>query len=603
MSIPLDNLMAGSALEFLEPQLLTVQPSVSGTELVPAPPKLLTVQDVLEWVMADPALAKQQRRVESCALRKLARATKLPLAAIRLETDYLNNRVFTLPPNHVGVSKGRWRSICSTCRRVLKRAGIYVVGIRRNNALTDAWHSWLSRIPEKWVRRRLSTFARFCSARGIEPEHVTMAVFAAFEEEERLGTAKDGKKAASTYRSTCRAWNAARKLVAGWPPISVEVPTYNNRFSKPRDNFSQSFWADIEAYAAACSQETADIFDEEAPRRLRPKTLKARRELFWEMASAQVLRGRPIHEIVDLAALVEPTWVKEGLRFFIDRYKKIKSKRLLEFASTMKSVALNWPRRLAPGEKNSRTLVVEQLGRLCGPVDPGTAEFSDKNSETLSQFDDPAKVLKFLLLPHQIWHEMRKRKKPTAEDARLMMAAVAIELLVCTMIRLGNLAAIDMKKHFWSAKPATGAITHLVFEGSEVKNGQPLRLELGANTIALINDFKKRWWRLLANEPTTQLFPLEPDEGKRESCLRYLITSTVDKYLNIQVTPHQFRHIGCKLYIDRNPGDFETLRRILGHRRLETTMRFYARIEASKALNMFTAAVFAERNGVLAKWK
>src|SRR5258706_12909824 len=190
----------------------------------------------------------------------------------------------------------------------------------------------------------------------------------------------------------------------------------------------------------------------------------------------------------------------------------------------------------------------------------------------MEQGNAPAKVHNFPLLAQRIWLEMRKRNKPTPDDARIMMAAVAIELLICTMIRLGNLAGIDLKKNFWSAKPATGLNTHLFFDGSEVKNGQPLRLELGANTISLIDDFKKRWWPLLVNGPTTELFPLGPDDAKREARLRHLVSSTVAKYLDIQVTPHPFRPIGCELYIDRNPGDFETLRRILGHRRLETSV-------------------------------
>src|SRR5262245_44131747 len=120
--------MEGSAPGALEPQTTTCPSIVLGKELAPLSPVLLTVQDLIDFIAKEPGLEKQQRRNERCALGKLAQATKLPLAAIRLDPDYLNNEVFTIPHSHVGVSEGRWRSICSTCRGALKRAGIYTAG-------------------------------------------------------------------------------------------------------------------------------------------------------------------------------------------------------------------------------------------------------------------------------------------------------------------------------------------------------------------------------------------------------------------------------------------------------------------------------------------
>ena len=39
---------------------------------------------------------------------------------------------------------------------------------------------------------------------------------------------------------------------------------------------------------------------------------------------------------------------------------------------------------------------------------------------------------------------------------------------------------------------------------------------------------------------------------------------------------HLFRHFAGKLYLERHPGDYESVRRLLGHKKLDTTMTFYS---------------------------
>ncbi len=63
------------------------------------------------------------------------------------------------------------------------------------------------------------------------------------------------------------------------------------------------------------------------------------------------------------------------------------------------------------------------------------------------------------------------------------------------------------------------------------------------------------------------------------------------------MTPHQFRHLAAKLYLDRHPDGFETVRRLLGHKSIETTMRFYRELEsalATKRYGEFVEQLLAE---------
>ena len=49
------------------------------------------------------------------------------------------------------------------------------------------------------------------------------------------------------------------------------------------------------------------------------------------------------------------------------------------------------------------------------------------------------------------------------------------------------------------------------------------------------------------------------------------------------MTPHQFRHLAAKLYLDAHPGDYETVRRLLGHRSVATTTSFYYELSSMMA--------------------
>jgi integrase len=45
----------------------------------------------------------------------------------------------------------------------------------------------------------------------------------------------------------------------------------------------------------------------------------------------------------------------------------------------------------------------------------------------------------------------------------------------------------------------------------------------------------------------------------------------------------QFRHLSAKVLLDAQPGNFETVRRLLGHKSLSTTVGAYAGIDSRRA--------------------
>jgi integrase len=70
---------------------------------------------------------------------------------------------------------------------------------------------------------------------------------------------------------------------------------------------------------------------------------------------------------------------------------------------------------------------------------------------------------------------------------------------------------------------------------------------------------------------------------KTQSALTTAIEKTVLRHLGVKLTPHQFRHLAAKVILDANPGAYELVRQMLGHKNMKTTTNFYAGIDTLRA--------------------
>jgi integrase len=53
------------------------------------------------------------------------------------------------------------------------------------------------------------------------------------------------------------------------------------------------------------------------------------------------------------------------------------------------------------------------------------------------------------------------------------------------------------------------------------------------------------------------------------------------------MTVHQFRHAAGALFLQSRPGEFELVRRVLGHRNVQTTVKAYIGLENIQASEIF----------------
>jgi integrase len=55
----------------------------------------------------------------------------------------------------------------------------------------------------------------------------------------------------------------------------------------------------------------------------------------------------------------------------------------------------------------------------------------------------------------------------------------------------------------------------------------------------------------------------------------------------LEITPHQFRHAAAYIMLKADPGNYELVRRVLGHRSITTARNFYIGLETLEATRLF----------------
>ena len=165
--------------------------------------------------------------------------------------------------------------------------------------------------------------------------------------------------------------------------------------------------------------------------------------------------------------------------------------------------------------------------------------------------------------------------------------AVAIAILTFAPIRLRNLVRIELDQNL--IKPGGLNTSYwLVFPHYDVKNRVDLNFQFDQTLTDFIDEYVHEFRPTLlrgANGPW--LFPGEGGQSKHGMQFSKEITLRIQKAVGIRITVHQFRHAAAAIYLKNRPGDYETVRRLLGHRDIGTTIRYYCGLQTMEATQQF----------------
>jgi integrase len=538
----------------------------------------LTLADVLAAVQAAD-LPNRQRQELASALRTVGRALDRPLERIPADPRHLSPRLKSVAPRAIGMFPRSWNNVRFRVRKALNLVRPMSPG-RNTNPLTPAWDALWGPLTSKRVKTSLSRFVRRCSATGIEPEAVREATFVEFRDHLADALLKHPH---ATFAELVRGWHVAQTTVEGWPRVNFTIPDRRDHWTLPWSAFPASLRQDCSAWLNRLAGR--DFFDEAPFRPVRPGTVERREWQLRAVATALVLRGRDSSTITSLKDLVEIETYREGLRFFLERSGGKSTSAIVDLAGALTAIA-----------RHHLKLDKDHLDRMAAinqRLSLGRRGLTEKNPKLLRQFDNLDNVAALLHLPEKLIG-LASRNRNLRAGALQAQLAVAIEILIMAPIRLGNLCALDLEQNLVRPR-RRGKELHIVFPAENVKNREPLEYPLPLQSVELIEHYLKEFRPQLASPSCSALFPGRWSGPKKPVTLGLQITQCIRSHSGLVMNPHLFRHAMAKIHLDANPGGYEIVQRVLGHRSISTTTAFYTGSEAAAAVRHFDNVILKMR--------
>jgi integrase len=550
---------------------ITTSPPLPSPFNDPAAPTLATVIRQLETAEPDP-----RRRGEMIsAIRTVCRVVRFEPHELPADLLLLNRRMRKAMIAAVGVSQSRWSNARSLLLRALKQTGLSIMPGRRLHPLSPAWAALDALLPQRFMRAGLSRFMRWCSALSIEPADLTLADFARF----RAAVLNDSllENGWNICQSTVRLWNQAVSTIPGWPQLSLPVTPARERYALPLEAFPASFQADVQDWLDQLSGKGGLLKGPLRP--VRPATLEKWQFAIRQLASGLVKSGRDPASITSLADLVTPEAADLILSFHLERNGGKPSALTQSLAANLKALA-----RHHVGVSGDDLADLKRMARMVTPKQEG---MTGKNRETLRQFDDPRQQQRLVSLPARLFADL-----PAAEDplpfrlAVRLQSALAVAILLSAPMRLQNLRTLEIGRTLLQVGTGRRAGWRISIPGDEVKNEEAIELPLPERTGALVDLYRKRVLPVLAPGGTRFLFPGK-NGPKADVSLGSQVPAFVARELGLRLTVHQFRHLVGYIYLQRHPHGHEVVRRMLGHKDIRTTIRFYAGMEGAAAARSY----------------
>jgi integrase len=560
---------------------LSVPVDALGQEVAPLPSNLpmpMNIDEVmrrLEEQVGPDHIANRNMR---SALRALGRVTNKPLEAIPTDPALLRALMDGASSATAGISSNRWMRVRSLVTSALTATGVPVMRGRISAEMTQSWGEMHAALPGKKLRFGLSRLLRWFSQAGIEPHQVDAAALANFR---AAAVTTSLRSLPSTANQTFRLWNTAAAKVPGWPQIQATIERDVRRYAIAIDRFPASFRDELDRFLTRTTLPNPFADDYAPP--VQASTAARRRRCLIEVASALVLSGFALENVVGLRVLVEPVNAATALQHLHDRRRGTKGSHLAQQAQLLVTLAKHHV-RAAPAD-------VERLKKFVNALTPPRPNMVERNRERLRQFDLPANLTALLHLPRRVLSQVERKGDKTHTTALRVMNALAVEILTVAPIRIDNLCGLEIDRHIVETKRGRHTTRHIIIPAKETKTQVPFEKELSPETCRLLDQYVTHYRPLIDDSSGPWLFPGRG--GGRRTTTRFStnISNFIFRETGLRIHSHLFRHLAAKIRLEHDHTDIETVRQVLGHKSSDTTLRSYADIRTDQALKRYESTV------------
>jgi integrase len=295
---------------------------------------------------------------------------------------------------------------------------------------------------------------------------------------------------------------------------------------------------------------------------------------------AAVAAGIDLNDLGSLHELLKPDRVKVIIDHYWVKNGDIPRTYTIDLAWRLVSIARNLP---GYGQED-----LEELTDIWQALEPHRPKgLTGKNRTVVRQVLHSDIWSKVIQLPGVLMARARSGALSQQHSVLAAQLSVAIAILILAPVRMKNLATIRLGINL--VRPGGPGTPYLLtFQDYEVKNRVPLAFPLLASVSQLIDEYVFTYRPLLMNGHNHDyLFPGKSGGHKFVARLSSQISKLLWKWAGFRITPHQFRHAAAALILKNHPGNYELVRRVLGHRKIQTTIDFYVGLETAAAALQF----------------
>lgn len=532
-------------------------------------PAVHTLNDVLDAMKSRMDLKESRRRDLCSSVRRVAFLLGEDPPQIALDVPAISAKLAASPA--AGLTNKRFSTIKSDFMAAVAASRLRPTPRVIKTPLSASWKKFIAKLATKRAHLGLSRLARYASAKGLEPEQIDDAALADFINAVRQGTLH--RKPNGLHRTVALIWNEAvqhsdRDLqcvaVPSFrrPPKRIDWTLLPARFQKDVDAFL-TWCAGADPYAANVRT-----------RALAPQTIKLRQNQIHAAATALLESGVDPKTIRSLRDLVSPDNVKRVLR---RRNEMVGGRENIfnhDLARTLVEIARRWVK--------VRPVALDKLKQLASKVPTPVSGLTIKNKTTLRQFDDPAKGRRLYEFSNRLWAEVKRDTRPSFRTLMKAQAALAVGILCYMPLRPQNLSALKFDEHVF-LQEGRNAISSLEVPAHEVKNRMALAFDIPPHLAKMLIEYRNRLAPKVIGRRPDRLFVKADGTAKNQWAVAWLVRTYLRKRAGLQLSGHQFRHAAAKRILDAEPGNFETVRQLLGHASLQTTVAAYAGISSQRA--------------------
>ena len=515
-------------------------------------------------------LAETRQRDMRSAVKRVAELLMDEPGAIVLDLAAVSAKLNSVNPLALGLKAKRFANIRSDFLAAVKHCGL-APGANRA-PLSPEWAKLFERVSGRRSQLGLSRLARYANLRGVKPHEIDddiIATFIAAVREASLHRAPN-----RLHRQVTLIWNEVGARV---PELNLQSVTVASFRGAPKrfawSSLPRQFRRDADAYLSWAGG--SDPFDSDARLRpLAPQTIRLRRDQIHAAVTALADSGTNPHTLRSLADLVTPDNLKNILRrrFAIVEGRDNVFNHLL--ARVLLQIAREWvkvdPKALADIKSLVHKVPVPSLG------------LTNKNKRFLRQFDDPDALRRLVGLPDKLWAEVKRDSRPSFRTLAKAHVAIAIAILTYLPVRLQNLSDLTFDTHLF-LNAGAGATSTLELSNGEVKNKRELAFDVPPRLTKMLLEYRDRIAPKILGHRPKRLFVNRDGRPKSSRSIATLVRTYARNRAGLALSPHQFRHLSAKVLLDAQPGAFQIVSQLLGHKNEQTTVNAYAGIDTRRA--------------------